>query len=801
MAPKEMRPSFDDSMNATVPAGPYQISREWQISLNTAPEVLVVRRHELAAARAEYLSGHYLEAKELLTRLSAALPSPPIQSSGAEHRSAAQAGILLGGAKSLLGQIHHELGDEQMARLACEEAVTLFDVWLPRPEAGGQAIVDYAEALLILGEEERAVDQLEAAVLTDEPPAAAFRELGLHRLRQGNHERALELLEEAARRAPDDYRNHTALAEAIEARDPHRREDALRQYRQAALTAAAANRPEEALAALGHALRLQPDDAELNTLQVELMLRTGKTEEGLAALDRALALNPDDVRLLTDKVLILQNLARNEEALAAVNRLLELNPNDAWTLPIKGEVLHALELNKEALAAFDQALALDDSMAWVHAARGDTLRMLGDNKEALEALNEALRLSPGHAWAIGTKGQVLHAMGDNEKALDTLDEALALDDSMAWAHAERGDTLRMLGRNKEALEALDEALALDSSMAWVHATRGETLRVLGRNEEALAALEQALAPMPDDVWSLSIKALVLNDLNRNEEALAALDQVLGQRQDDSWALATRATTLMELERPTEALLAVDEALKWTPDDPSVLATKGRILCEVADYESAIPPLDRAIELDPERAECWYLNGWALEHMMPARLLEAQQHYARAVELDPEAAWYRSKLADVLYLQDQSREAEKIFRSIIDEVKKRDADVHDLDVVAMCHFRLEQYDQAIRVLSKALALRPDWVFVQFDLALSIMGSGRCPLALTEYQRGVDQARDKEALIRRGVFDVALYDLRIAMDRLPRVSKSDEVHKAYRLLETEHRKAEQEVLSEVRPGTRA
>jgi hypothetical protein len=59
MAPKEMRPSFDDSMNATVPAGPYQISREWQISLNTAPEVLVVRRHELAAARAEYLSGHY----------------------------------------------------------------------------------------------------------------------------------------------------------------------------------------------------------------------------------------------------------------------------------------------------------------------------------------------------------------------------------------------------------------------------------------------------------------------------------------------------------------------------------------------------------------------------------------------------------------------------------------------------------------------------------------------------------------------------------------------------------------------
>jgi hypothetical protein len=83
----------------------------------------------------------------------------------------------------------------------------------------------------------------------------------------------------------------------------------------------------------------------------------------------------------------------------------------------------------------------------------------------------------------------------------------------------------------------------------------------------------------------------------------------------------------------------------------------------------------------------------------------------------------------------------------------------------------------------------------------MGSGRCPLALTEYQRGVDQARDKEALIRRGVFDVALYDLRIAMDRLPRVSKSDEVHKAYRLLETEHRKAKQEVLSEVRPGTRA
>jgi tetratricopeptide (TPR) repeat protein len=319
--------------------------------------------------------------------------------------------------------------------------------------------------------------------------------LGLIFLQRGNHTLALEQINIALARDPD---NAFAL---------NNRGIALKELK----------RLDDALASYDRALALRPDYAEAlsncgNTLQL-----LKRFDEALASYDRAIALRPDYVEALLNRGNMLKDLQRYEEALASYDGALAVEPNSAEAHANRGAVLHEFKRFDEALASCDRALALRSDIAELHAIRGNALCALQRREEALVSYDRALALQPAIAEVHYNRGNALHELRRFEQALASYDRALTLRPDFAEAHYNRGNTLHLLKRFEQALASYQSALALRPDHAEAIANRGATLHDLKRHDEALESYDRALALRPDFAdahYNEAICRLLLGDFDR-----------------------------------------------------------------------------------------------------------------------------------------------------------------------------------------------------------------------------------------------------------------------------------------------
>ncbi|MFE7961950.1 tetratricopeptide repeat protein [Streptomyces cellulosae] len=198
----------------------------------------------------------------------------------------------------------------------------------------------------------------------------------------------------------------------------------------------------------------------------------------VAELGRALALTPDDPRTLGLRGEFLRAVGLLTEAAADLERATALDPADAYAWASLGATRLALRHPEGARTALDRALALKPDYGWALVRRARVARELGDPEGRLSALDRAVAADPGSAWAHCERGDALHAADRDQEALDAYDRALALDPGYASAYASRGVAHHRLGHLDQALADLDRALELNPSYAWARERRDAVVRDL-----------------------------------------------------------------------------------------------------------------------------------------------------------------------------------------------------------------------------------------------------------------------------------------------------------------------------------
>lgn len=152
----------------------------------------------------------------------------------------------------------------------------------------------------------------------------------------------------------------------------------------------AANQPEEAMNALGDALKIVPTNIQLLYLQALLAQELEKFDVAERNLKTILAIDPNQINALNTLGFILtDHSTRYSEALTYINRALKLQPQNPSVL---------------------------DSMGWLQ-------YRLGNAKSALDYLQKAYQLSPDSDIA-GHLGVVLWETGDHKTATKLWESAL-----------------------------------------------------------------------------------------------------------------------------------------------------------------------------------------------------------------------------------------------------------------------------------------------------------------------------------------------------------------------------------------
>ncbi|MCC6764615.1 MAG: tetratricopeptide repeat protein [Deltaproteobacteria bacterium] len=256
-------------------------------------------------------------------------------------------------------------------------------------------------------------------------------------------------------------------------------------------------RSEEAAAMLASALRLEPDDAEIEGDLGIVLAALGRGAEARAHLERAVALAPESPSARNNLANALARDGRLDEAVAHYRRAVALDPGYADAQNNLANVRAQQGALDEAVRHYEAALAADPRYATAHANLAAVLTRLGRNDEAIAHYRDALRLDPEQAdWARGLGAQ-LAARGAWDDAIERLATAARLRPAHVRTQHELAAALAGAGRVDEAIGVYARALELEPDSADLHNDLGIAFARRGDLDAAIAEFRRARSLAPD----------------------------------------------------------------------------------------------------------------------------------------------------------------------------------------------------------------------------------------------------------------------------------------------------------------
>lgn len=246
--------------------------------------------------------------------------------------------------------------------------------------------------------------RLYGQVLDGEPENPdALHLLGVLTSQQGDHARAIELIEKAIALRPQTASFHVNLARAF-----HAAEDL-----------------DGAATALGAAVAKIPDDPQLFLLLADTQQRAGDLAAARTTYERALELDAGLAPAQAGLGRVLGEMAEHADAARLLQQSVERSPQNAAAWNDLGVTLNTTGNRNGAEEAYRKALQLREDYAEAHSNLGNLLAASGRAPDAIQHCQRALELKPELMEAHWTLGRALRRAGRDLEALATFRDILA----------------------------------------------------------------------------------------------------------------------------------------------------------------------------------------------------------------------------------------------------------------------------------------------------------------------------------------------------------------------------------------
>ncbi|WP_431960527.1 tetratricopeptide repeat protein [Actinacidiphila sp. bgisy160] len=534
----------------------------------------------------------------------------------------------------------------------------------------------------------RALEEFEASLRADPGRrlAARLRVQSLQMLGR------LADAEAAARRgaedAPDDPDAHVLLAKVL----------------------FAAERDDEALAAIERALRLDITSTEAHLARLGGLRGAQRWSEAAAALEEAARHGVPADEVAVQRAWVHLGGEDHEAALAAAEECLRLRPSAVGAL-------HVLTLAHAGLQqwAASESAARRAAAVLPRSAAGPCLlaRCFGEQDrraEECEAYEEALRREPDHRDALLGRLSVLQTLGRWEEAESAAEHAVGLRPDDPEVLIAAGRLYSAMERPHDGLPFARRADELTGGGADAAGLLAWLLRRARHWNEAEDVLRGYIGRHPEEPDAHVDLAYCLWDQDKDEECLASVDRALALRPDRVRTLTFKVEVLCALRRWNEAEAVARQARASHPEIAAAHVATAQVLAGTYRREEALPHLRRALQLDPE-------HEWACRLLINTlaalgRFEEAEQAAQALLGRVPDAVSVRCRLAAVLCEQHRYDEAlAQCERALADDPYSVAA--HDQRATALRECgSLDEAESRVEEFTRG---RPHLTSIRFELA--------------------------------------------------------------------------------------
>ncbi len=525
------------------------------------------------------------------------------------------------------------------------------------------------------------------------------------------------------------------------------------------------------------AIAATPDEGSPTSIGNYLAARHAERQRdhGSAArfLERALSQEPGNFDLLqrTHAALVMEG--RFAEAVIAAKRIVETSPaNPGANLTLAVDAVRAARWDEAAQLIAEiplqgiNRLVMPLLRAWIDAGRGqrdavDRLKPLAEvaDLKTIVDFHNALILDlvgrPDEAEAVFTR---LLAPG-GRAPMRVIEAAVSFYASKGRAAEARAviDAARGSFPDSLSLEAVNAAIAGPPPPAFVATARagvaGSLLDVAtavrgeGDGSLSLPFGRYALALLPDDPSLLLLVGDILDQQRRLEEANAYFVRV-PVISPVSWPARLRlAENLHQLGKTPEAVTLLETMAEQRTDRIDALVTLGGLKRVQDKFAEAAAVYDRAVaRLGAPDARHWglfYARAIALERSK--QWPKAEADFFKALELQPEQPDVMNYLAYSWVDQGQTQYFDRALKMLERAVELRPNSGHIIDSLAWALYRLGRFADAVPLLERAVETLPQESVILDHLGDAYWRVGRIAEARYQWRRALDTKPEPDAKV--------------------------------------------------------
>jgi putative PEP-CTERM system TPR-repeat lipoprotein len=482
---------------------------------------------------------------------------------------------------------------------------------------------------------------------------------------------------------------------------------------------------------LKNALQRDPGDVDARLLLGKTYLGNKAGAEAEKELRRAAELGADPAhwRLELIDALLLQG--KFSDVLDRLDGIQAdtLDARDrAAVLARRGAAHLGLKQVPEAQDAYAQALALDPDNE--KAALGRLMIDLADQQDPekmLSPLAAFLAKFPANVDGLLLRAELHRRAGELDAAASDFDRILELTPNELRAVLGRVAVRIAQGRLDEAEEDLDRADEIRKGVVMTDYLRGLVAFQEKDFDAAKQHLERVVAAAPGDMRSellLGVIAFSRNDLQIAEEYLS---RVVSAAPGNLPAIKVLGATRIKLRQPGKAIEVLEPAA-YQRSDAQVMALLGSAYMLDGDAEKGQDWLGRAVELAPDVAAL--RTQLALTMLAGGETSKAIDELQSAVDLGQDILQ-----ADVLLVLAEIKnkrfdEALSVARAL---EARRPQDPVAYNLTGLTYLAQDKLDEASERFDKALAVDPEFVTAELNLARVDVARSDLDAAKQRYER--------------------------------------------------------------------
>ncbi len=279
-------------------------------------------------------------------------------------------------------------------------------------------------------------------------------------------------------------------------------------------------------------------------------------------------------------------------------------------------------------------------------------------------------------------------------------------------------------------------LNAQSSPGTEHAARSAQLLEAGDLRGAEAEMRRAVELAPRDPQYLVRLGLILGKLHRPAEAVGIFESALALDPDNPAVRRHLAATQWQMGRLAAAQENLELILKADPRDTQSLLLLCSIFIDARRYATALAVAQTTVETAPSSYRAFAVKG--LAEMRMQRYTDSAKSYARAAELNPNAAEVNLGLAMSLWAVGQIAES---FTTFEQGLKRFPGDAyHCLEYGRLLLKSAKPNDsiaetRAIALLQTALKLKPSLPEAHYLLGDLALRRGKPEEALVHLEQAV------------------------------------------------------------------